>query len=241
MKLFKRFKYILAFFCLAIILSMPQMSFALANIYGDFHNGDQRYLDRSDNVAIMTLQSDLNTTYHAGLRINNDEGFIDLPITDAYAYNYSGTIAKDGTSSPGLATNDLCPSIVWANTEVSLSTNLTYAVMWTVTIPRDFRDGTDITLEIAVSSPSATPLATFEYVVLLNGDAVTFDTGGTGVPLTTVGTSANTALDVVSGVDTPDDLDAGDVITIALYLVKSSASTIEVKSARLRYDRQFNN
>ena len=77
--------------------------------------------------------------------------------------------------------------------------------------------------------------------MLVNGDAVAFDTAGTGVPLTTVATDANSKTDVITGIDTPDDLDAGDVVTVWVYITECSASTIELKSARILYDRQFNN
>ncbi|MFW9873328.1 MAG: hypothetical protein ACFFG0_09515 [Candidatus Thorarchaeota archaeon] len=216
-----------------------QAQAGFSNIDVKWSGGNQIYYDTSTGNTIYTIQASGTSTYSDGVYYENDEGFIELPITDAYAHNYSGTVAKDGTSSPGLATNDGCPSLVWANTEAGE----TYAVLWQFRIPHDFRDGTDLSVQIGVSTASATSGARFNFYMLENKDGTAFDTSGVFHMMSTVSTDANTKLDVISADASNDDPDVADIYTLVLFLENglSISGNVELKHCRIKYHRQFNN
>lgn len=234
----------LGVFIISVLMGM-RLGFAAPlsqiNTYiGDY--GNMVFRDQGSGSNIFTIQSSSQATYSDGLYIANDQGSIELPITEAYSYANGYAVAADGTTTPGLATNDGCPSLVWASTETTQrSTHVTYAVGWTFTVPRDFRDGTDLILEIDVTTASGSSGAYFEYCIFENKDATAVDTAGTGVPFAVVATDANTKMDVLSATDTPDDVDAGDVLTVRLYITSITTGNVELKGARIRYPRQFNN
>lgn len=208
-----------------------------SNIEVEWSDGNQVWKDKSSQNTIFTVQADETTPYSDGVYVENDEGTIELSITEAYSIADGYGVVADGTTTPGLATNDGCPTLVWASTETFTG----YAVSWTFVIPRDFRDGTDLTVEASFSTASASSGATFEYGIYVNTDATAFDTAYTGVPLTALASSTNTTFDVVSGDDTTNDVDAGDRCTLLLYPIVITTGNVELRHIRVRYPRQFNN
>lgn len=206
------------------------------NVDSYFYQGNQIYRDRSDNATIFTIRSDGDTTYSAGLNVENDEGTIDLPVTTAYALNDTETVLIDTSTQPGLATNDGGPSLVWAAAE----NGTTYGVAWNICIPHDFKDATDISIRLGVSTATASTDTRFQWGVYENKDDTAFDTAMSYCNLATVASDANTKLDVIEGDDSPDDLDVNDVVTVVLWKSHGTANA-EIKLVQIFYDRQFNN
>jgi len=239
---FKSICLFLLSFVLGMGMAVP-MLFAQGsgtfNVDSYFYQGNQIFRDRSDNATIYTLRSDADSTYGAGLAVENDEGYIELPITAAYAVANGYGVVADGTTTPGLATNDGVPSLVWAYNEYGTG----YAVAWTFRIPHDFQDATDLSVQISVSTASATSGSRFNFYMLENKDDTAFDTSGTLHMMSTVATDANSKLDVITADDTGDDPDVDDIYTLVLFLEngKSISGNTELKQVRIKYTRQFNN
>lgn len=238
----KKLIYMLAFL-LGAAIWFPSIIHAqgsgLANIDSYFYQGNQIVEDKADNETIYTIYSDKESTKGAGLAVSNDEGFIELPITAAYSIADGETVLVDGSTTPGLATNDGVPSLVFANTEYGA----TYGVAWTFRIPHDFQDGTDLSVQISVSTASGTSGSRFNFYMLENKDDTAFDTSGAYHMMTTIANDANTKLDVVTADDTGDDPDVDDIYTLVLFLENGLSITgnTELKQVRIKYTRQLNN
>lgn len=151
----------------------------------------------------------------------NIERSINLPIV---------SFLTDQANAPALAINDIAPSMVWLDTEVT-------PALVTFKLPADYASAGAFKL-LCSSSGTSTPNEV-DFDVYINVDGSAFDSSATGQTPVAVGASANTTNRVVTLTPATDfdSLSAGEWITLRIWRddVAIGVDALEVKGCDFYY------